>query len=120
MRNLNELQQYRAIDWELRLGRLGDATGGCFLLEYCGVELRIVASNGGGWDHLSVSTADRCPTWMEMEHVRKIFGKSYEIWVQFGVPSTEHINFHPYCLHWWRHHHREIRLPPSNMIGPRV
>jgi hypothetical protein len=118
MRNLNDLNQYRAIDWELRaVGAVGDANGGCFLIERNGVELRIMAASGGGWDHISVSTAERCPTWMEMEYVRKLFAKPNEVWLQFGVPSKDHINVHAHCLHWWRPLHREVRLPPSAMVA---
>jgi hypothetical protein len=29
--------------------------------------LRVIASDGEGWDHVSVSLPDRCPTWEEMK-----------------------------------------------------
>lgn len=121
MRNLNDLNQHRAVDWELRaMGAVGDANGGCFLLDCHGIQLAVMASSGGGWDHISVSTPQRCPTWLEMEHARKLFAKPHEVWMQFGVPTKDHINCHPYCLHWWRPLHREVRLPPSEFVGPRT
>jgi predicted signal transduction protein with EAL and GGDEF domain len=49
-----------------------------------------------------------------------MFTKPAEVWVQFGLPARKHINCHPYCLHWWRHQHREMRLPPSYMVGPQL
>lgn len=126
MRNLNDLNEYRAIDWEMRaVGAVGDARGGCFIIKYSKPHqpfetpstLRVMAASGGGWDHISVSLADRCPTWEEMEYVRKLFAKPNEVWLQFGVPSKDHINVHPHCLHWWRPLHREVRLPPTAMVA---
>lgn len=64
--------------------------------------LRIIASNGAGWDHVSVSLPDRCPTWDDMEYVRKLFFKPDETVMQLHVPESDHINNHPYCLHLWR------------------
>lgn len=118
MNNLNELNPYRRCDWELRAhGKVGDAGNGCFVLEGA-TQLNVVASNGCGWDHLSVTTdAPRCPTWEEMERVRKLFGRSLEVWVQYGVPAREHVNVHPYCLHWWRPQRRSLVLPPAWMVG---
>ena len=33
----------------------------------------IVASWGGGWEHVSVSLARRCPTWEEMCMIKDLF-----------------------------------------------
>lgn len=118
MRNLHELNAYRACDWELAAhGVIGDSGNGCFVIPCEGVELAVIASDGGGWDHVSVSTRTRCPTWEEMEHVRKLFARPLEVWVQFGLPARDHINAHPYCLHWWRQQSRELRLPPVYMVA---
>lgn len=121
MKNLHELNGYRRCDWELRAnGTVGDSKNGCFVVPLNGAELAVIATSGGGWDHISVSTAARCPTWEEMEHIRKLFGLPHETWLQFGVPESEHINCHPYCLHWWRPQHREVKLPPPEFVGPRA
>lgn len=122
MRNLMELQEYRDLASEFRLmGGLGGKTEGIFMLplDYGRETLRIIASVGLGWDHISCSLAERCPTWEEMEMVRKFFTAPGEIWVQYGVPESEHINCHPYCLHWWRDLKRPARLPPAELIGPK-
>lgn len=83
----------------------------------CGVRLlRVIASIGGGWDHVSVSLSDRTPTWYELEFVRKKLFKPNEIVIQFHVPGDKHINVHPHCLHMWREHGRKVRLPPRHFV----
>ncbi len=119
MRNLYELTPYRDVEWEIECyGQIGGRDAGCFRFLEQEVELRVIASAGGGWDHLSVSTRDRCPTWEEMECVRKRFALPHEVWMQYGLPDRQHINYHPYCLHWWRPLHRAIKLPPPLFVAP--
>ena len=81
--------------------------------------LRVIASNGFGWDHVSVSLAKRCPTWPEMSVVRDLCFKPEECIMELHVPRAEHINHHPYALHMWRPHDVEIPRPPGWMVGPK-
>jgi hypothetical protein len=80
--------------------------------------LRVIASNGLGWDHVSVSLPYRTPTWAEMELVKRAFFRDHETALQYHVPSADHINYHPYCLHLWRPHHAAIPRPPAKLVGP--
>lgn len=64
--------------------------------------LALIVSNGGGWDHVSVSRRDRCPTWEEMDTVKRLVFRDDEIAVQFHVNDERKINRHEYCLHLWR------------------
>jgi hypothetical protein len=54
--------------------------------------LRVLASrddgqgSGMGWDHVSVSTQVRCPTWEEMEFVKRLFFEDGETAMQLHVP----------------------------------
>jgi hypothetical protein len=83
----------------------------------CGLYLlRVVASAGGGWDHVSVSLANRTPTWAELEYVRKLLFKPDEVVVQYHVPAEDHVNIHPYCLHLWRPHGVQLPLPPKIFV----
>lgn len=81
-------------------------------------ELRILACSGSGWDHVSVSLEDRCPTWDEMDFVARMFFKQDETAMQLHVPISEHINRHPFVLHLWRPHSRLRRIPrpPAIMV----
>jgi len=88
-------------------------SGGAFQIH----GLRVIASWGEGWDHVSVSLPNRTPLYEEMEFVRSIFFLDNETAMQLSVPRTDHINNHSHCLHLWRPHHVDIPRPPSWMVG---
>lgn len=78
--------------------------------------LRVIAANGDGWDHVSVSTKARCPEWGEMMLVHRLFFRDDEVTVQYGMPKADHISVHPYVLHLWRPHGVVLPLPPPIMV----
>ena len=112
--NLSELNRLRV---EL-YGSMGDENNGAFRFVCAKThgKLTVIASNGGGWDHVSVSLVDRCPTWIEMEVVKRMFFKPDEVAMQLHVPTKDHINIHPYTLHLWRPHNVEIPLPSKRFV----
>lgn len=113
MRNL-DLLIYRDAASELKLyGQRGDHENGCFVVGL----LRVIASAGEGWEHVSVARTDRCPIWDEMDRIKRLFFKDDETVMQLHVPATEHINCHPHCLHLWRPIYGKIPRPPSWMVG---
>lgn len=75
---------------------------GSFYLGRGSATLLCLVSDGGGWDHVSVSLKTRTPTWAELEFVRRAFFKDDETVMQLHVPSSDHINNHDNCLHLWR------------------
>lgn len=79
----------------------------------------IVFSNGEGWEHVSVSVRDRCPTWDEMEDVKRRFWDDTDTVMQLHVPPKDHVNCHPYCLHLWRPTNCEIPRPPGIFVAPK-
>jgi len=97
--------------------RLGDSKGASTHGFFVIYGLRIIASTGAGWDHVSVSLPDRCPTWSEMKGVRELFFEADETVVQIFPPADRYINFHPYCLHLWRKQDFEMPLPPKELIA---
>ena len=78
----------------------------------------VIASDEGGWEHVSVSREDRCPTWAEMCEVKDIFFAPDEVVVQFHPARSEYVNFHRYCLHLWRPVGEQLPTPPAWMVGP--
>ena len=110
------------IEWEIyrrdeRMGYVrGDHGNGGFIIP--SRDMKIVVSNGGGWEHASVSVTGRCPTWEEMEWVKRKLWEDGDTVMQLHVPPAEHKNFHPYCLHLWRPIAAEIPRPPGIMVAP--
>ena len=128
MISLYALNYMRVTDKQVRdfYGNVGDDKAGVFEMTTVidpmsdtgeTKTLRIIASNDAGWDHVSVSLFDRCPTWDEMEMVKRLFFKPDETAMQLHVPPTDHINRHPYCLHLWRPHVGSIPRPPAEFVG---
>jgi hypothetical protein len=88
-----------------------------------GVMLKIVSSPGdsaeeNGWEHVSVSTPVRTPTWDEMCFVKDLFFEPEECVTQFHPPKSNYVNCHPYCLHLWRWTIATLPMPPSILVGP--
>jgi hypothetical protein len=69
--------------------------------------------NGHRWRHVSMSCADRLPTYKEVFDVRKrLFPPNAEV-LQVFPPTKEHVNNHAFCLHlWWN---KDKRLTPRQM-----
>jgi hypothetical protein len=81
------------------------------------VPLRVIASDGQGWEHVSVSLPYRAPTWDEMCRVKDLFWGDEDTVVQYHPPRSEYVNNHAYCLHLWRPVGAEVPRPPAIMVG---
>jgi hypothetical protein len=105
-------------DRRVRLeGRDDDGIAFVMLSPFGAGVLRVIATSGCGWDHVSVSLVDRTPTWEEMSVVRDLCFEPEECCMELHVPRSEHINHHPYCLHLWRPLDAEIPQPPGWMVA---
>jgi len=80
-------------------------------------ELKVISSDGGGWEHVSVSTETRCPTWEEMDFIKGMFWDDDECVMQLHPPRSEWVNNHQYCLHLWKPIGDDIPRPPSEYVG---
>jgi len=73
-----------------------------------GYQLRVMASDGMGWEHVSVTVAPinkhatRCPTWEEMCWVKDQFWDDTDCVVQYHPPKSDYVSMHHFCLHMWR------------------
>lgn len=79
--------------------------------------LRVIASWGSGWDHVSVSLQDRCPIWEEMCWIKRQFFDPSECVMQLHPQEADYVNNHPFCLHMWKPQSEAIPTPPSWMVG---
>lgn len=97
-------------------GMMGDAHNFALVIPSRG--LKIIGSDGEGWDHVSVSCEDRTPTWEEMEWAKRELFDDGDCVMQLHVPVADHKNCHPHCLHLWRPQQAEIPRPPAFMVAP--
>ena len=121
MRDLHELDRWRITDPTALThtgGWAGDDACGGFVIPspIDGQRMVVMASNGDGWDHVSVSRKNRVPNWAEMSHVYRLFFTPDEAAMQLHVPADQHINIHPFVLHLWRPHTTDIPLPPRLFV----
>jgi len=86
-------------------------------------QLLVIASNGEGWEHVSVSVRQggrvHTPTWEEMAHVKSIFWDDEDCVIEYHPPRSEYVNFHPNVLHLWRPIDVPFPTPPSILVGPK-
>lgn len=120
----------------LRDGGMATNTGaqcGVFVVKFapngCRQEasiLRVIAGDGEtyakeglpgpAWDHVSVSLADRCPTWAEMCFVKDLFFEDEECVVQFHPAKSQYVNDNPNVLHLWRICDGSFPMPPKECV----
>ncbi len=104
----------------IRRGELASDTSfgsnGAFALSKNNVKFFVLASDGGGWDHVSVSCSHRCPTWAEMCWVKELFFDSDEAVMQLHPAESDYVNHHPNCLHLWRPQEAALPLPPTSLV----
>lgn len=90
--------------------------GGKWMLRHRKPVLAVIASWGGGWDHVSISTPVRCPTWDEMVMLKDLFFHPTELVIQYHPPKSHYVDVHPYCLHLWRPQEEMIPVPPLEYV----
>jgi len=111
MKTFEEIRQDR------RFQRYQDAIdGGSGWVTIHGKVFHVVYSNGGGWDHVSVSLKNRCPTWEEMCTIKDMFFNPNECCIEYHPAKKDYVNLHPYCLHIWKPKDRELPTPPRIFV----
>lgn len=109
--------------YRVRKGPLGsDASAGnngAFFIprNKSSVPLKVIASDGLQWEHVSVSLPDRSPTWEEMCKIKTLFWDPEDVVIQYHPGHSDYINNHPYCLHLWRPVNQSLPVPDPLMVG---
>lgn len=86
-------------------------------LTYHGTQFFWIFSWGLDWEHLSVSTKKRCPTWEEMCLFKDLFWFPDETVMQLHPARDVYRNHHPNCLHLWKPLKEVIPTPPAEMVA---
>jgi hypothetical protein len=84
-------------------------------------DLICIASDGMGWEHVSVHKADNkktfTPSWDDMCHIKDAFWDPEDCVVQYHPPKSQYVNCHENVLHLWRKIGFEFPLPDPLMVG---
>lgn len=81
-----------------------------------GPVFKIIATDGDGWEHVSISLPDRCPLWKEMCALKDLFWDEDDVVMQLHPAKSEHVNVHAFCLHLWRPTEVPIPTPPKHFV----
>ena len=121
MIDLTTLEKYRDREGERRVyGCNGDNGNGVFKVMVGQRSFLCIASNGGGWEHVSVSPCNvkrkNCPTWEEMCEIKDMFFKQEECVIEYHPPKSNYVNFYETCLHLWRPVDGNFPMPPTAFV----
>lgn len=104
------------------LGTTNEAgTNGAFKIPiYAEVFAFVIATNGGGWEHVSVHVIEykieQTPTWEEMCKIKDLFWDKDDCVIQYHPSEKDYVNCHPHTLHLWRPINQVIPTPPKIFV----
>jgi len=91
---------------------------GAFLIRtILGISFHVIASDGAGWQHVSVSHRTRCPSWNEMCFIKDMFWDPEDCAVQYHPARSQYVNNHAHCLHLWKPTTEHLPVPPAILVG---
>jgi hypothetical protein len=99
----------------------GFGFNGMFRFVIDGKQLRCIASDGEGWQHVSVSIEleTKPPTWSIMVKVKELFWEDEDVVVQYHPAKSQYVNMHPGCLHLWKPTGAPLQAPHYLLVGLR-
>jgi len=86
-----------------------------------GVVANVQASEGLGWEHVSVHIVEdgeaQTPTWDEMCAIKDIFWDEEDCVVQYHPPKSMYVNHHEHVLHLWKPQIKQLPVPNPQLVG---
>lgn len=77
----------------------------------------VIASYGGGWEHVSIRPyKGKMPTWEDMCEMKDAFWNEDEVVIQFHPAKKDYVNIADNCLHLWRPVNETIPVPPKLFV----
>jgi hypothetical protein len=70
-----------------------------------------------GWEHVSLETDHRTPTWEEMCFAKSLFWDPEEYAVEYHPPASQYVRANPLRLHLWRPKHVMIPRPSVSVVA---
>ncbi len=108
---------------ELRYSHPKDGNNGIFIISQGGFYFQCIASDGMGWEHVSVTLrfkkSSNCnnPSWDEMCYIKNLFWDEEDTVIQYHPAKSEYVNNHPNVLHLWRPIGVDLPKPNSILVG---
>ncbi len=94
---------------------------GAFTFLRSGVQFAIIASDGAGWEHVSVhlikAGKPETPSWEDMCFVKSLFWDEDDCVIQYHPAKSQYVNLHPNTLHLWRPVNTGFPIPNKIMVG---
>jgi hypothetical protein len=117
LEKLRKAERHRIVNGKLASKDI-DGWNGDFLVPLEGGIWHVRISDGWGWRHLSVTSAQTrdLPSWQVMCRLKEMFFSDDSWVVQFHPPKSENINDHPYCLHLWESLETPVPTPPVILV----
>jgi hypothetical protein len=93
---------------------------GGFAFKKDGHQVYCQASDGLGWEHVSVSIkGKKMPSWNLMCYVKNLFWDEDDTVFQYHPPKKAYVSFKWNCLHLWKPTGEEIPVPDPILVGPK-
>lgn len=115
-------ENYRLVTGRLKSNSAMGNNGAFSIERPNGRKLWIIASDGLGWEHVSIHIelkdgSLKTPLWDEMCFVKDLFWDEEDVVIQFHPKKSEYVNVHPNTLHLWRPWQYDLPRPPAILIG---
>ena len=89
---------------------------GAFMVPVESYVLLCIASDGSGWEHVSVSFQKHTPSWKQMCAIKDIFWDPEDVVVQYHPRESDYVNMHEHCLHLWRPIDQKLPTPSKIFV----
>ena len=78
----------------------------------------MIASDGEGWEHISINREGCVPHWDEMCFFKRMFWGEEDLVIQLHPPEKDYINNNNTVLHLWRKSGTNdfCEMPPKIMV----
>ena len=114
MKKLDEIVKDRLITKVVKMAE----DGVMFNFKYKSREYEVIASNGGGWDHVSVYPLHQkhTPSWDVMCILKDMCFNDDEVVMELHPAKKDYVNLAEYCLHLWKPQDEAIPTPPKLFV----
>ena len=91
---------------------------GVFIVPLEGEMWKVMIADGMGWQHLSISNAQRrlLPSWTVMCRIKEAFFSDDDWVVQYHPAKADYVNDHPFTLHLWRPLNESLPVPYAALV----